>query len=186
MWREHLEELRRFLIAEEPVLTRWPELLWQQAANQPRSSHVAMLAEQVEAARTRFGGPWLRWINHPDVPDPGPLLTIPAHRGEVSSITFTSDSHRIVSTVLNGTIAIWETRNGREVARLGGVSQRPSRSLWAPRLTLLSCAGGGRIAVARENGTVTGTVTKMVQRRPGCDSDRTRSRRWLSLQPVPA
>ncbi len=155
MWREDLEDLRNFLIAEGPTLTRWPELLWQQAANQPRSSRIAVLAEELEAAGTWPRRPWLRWVNRPEVSEPGPLLTIPAHMGEVSTITFSSDGMRIVSAGLDGTVAIWEVRNGKEVARIGGVGQAYSGGTWGATISALSSAGGGRIALAREGGTIT-------------------------------
>jgi WD40 repeat protein len=113
--RRNLEELARFLKSETDILARRPRLLFQQAANQPEAS----LAARSSKARWESGQerrPWLRWVNKRQ--SASPLIQVFAgHEGAVMSCDTFPDGERMISTSKDGTLRVWDVRNGQEVAR---------------------------------------------------------------------
>ncbi len=109
--RAELHYWFHFLMAESHVLRKYPDLLWQQGANQPTESVVARRAASMQTRRPR---PWFRWINRPREPS-ACLFTLLGHTFWISSVAFTSDGRRAVSSagLAGRVIKVWNAGNGR-------------------------------------------------------------------------
>ncbi len=117
----YLEELRewgQFILAESHVLREFPELLWQQAVNQPRASVVAGAAERAIAAGSGTIRPWLRWTNRPR--NSARSLTVLGHDAEIVRLAFAPDGRRLISVDAEGLAKVWDFPSGRFLFDLGG------------------------------------------------------------------
>jgi WD40 repeat protein len=75
------------------------------------------LSALLDARRRSYPRPWLRVLNW----RPRPLIrTFAGHTSSIGSCQFCSGSERIVSSSMDGTVRIWETATGREIAVIGG------------------------------------------------------------------
>lgn len=80
-----LERLAAFLLRQGNVLQRFPELLFQQAANSAEASAPSRVAQE-RAASGRVSRPWLRLRNRAASADPC-QLTLPARPGAGCAIS---------------------------------------------------------------------------------------------------
>jgi WD40 repeat protein len=114
-----VEEFRRFVRAESHLLSRRPELLLQQAMNQPDTTAPAMVAR--ERADTGRGVPrtWLAWLNKPQTSDPA-LMTLEGHAAYVNGCDMSRDGTWIISCSSDKTLKLWDAHAGRGVRTYEG------------------------------------------------------------------
>lgn len=118
MRRTELKDLLQFIVTESHVLRMFPELLFQQAANQPDSTSAAHLARQ-RIENGLYNRPWIQWVNKIQVRDPC-LVTLTGHQSNVTACSFSPDGKRIVSASWDKTLKIWEVATGEELYTLVG------------------------------------------------------------------
>ncbi len=111
--REEMRDWLRFVRSESHILKEYPQLFFQQAANQPNASVVARAAEQrwQGGSETR---PWLEWGNKPQ--RTGCCLMILEGTG---CCAFSPDGRRIVAGG-DESIKVYEAETGRELMTLYG------------------------------------------------------------------
>jgi WD40 repeat protein len=117
--REQLQDWYRFVRSEAHLLQSAPQLLFQEAANQPARSAPA------QAALLRFdtGRERRRWVarrNKPSEASPA-LLSMIGQYGIVWTCAWSPDGRRVVSGSTDGTLVLWDAVVGvleTELARL--------------------------------------------------------------------
>ena len=140
---DHLAELRewgQFLLAESHVLREFPELLWQQAANQPRAGVVSGAAERAIAEGRWAARPWLQWTNRPA--SSARSLTVLGHDAEIVRLTVTADGRRLISVDAGGLAKVWEYPSGRFLFDLGGLPCQVGPVAVAGSAVIGGCADG--------------------------------------------
>lgn len=150
--RTAIEEFAEFARSESHVLTRWPELAFQQAANTAEADAVAAQRAPARAAVYRQltglqSRPWLRRLN----PAPAAracLVTLAGHRGSALRARVDAAGGRIVSTGIDGTLRIWSARTGDPVAVVAeAVEGRSGALALLPASKAAVAAPGGRIGL---------------------------------------
>jgi WD40 repeat protein len=151
--REGLLDWQRFLVSDGHILRRWPQLIWQQAANQPRKSPVSLRAASMREAGRWTDRPWLECITRPKQRSPL-VATLTGHAGSVHAVAASPDGCWIVSGSTDKTIRIWDARTGQELRTVAlhphevwsvAVSPDGQRIFWAgrkPVLGILDAATG--------------------------------------------
>jgi len=119
--REELKDWLRFIRGESHLLRERPELLFQQAANQP-DSNVPALGAQVRWQTGVEHRPWFQWLNKPHAADPC-AVTLIGHSAPAVASAFSSDGKLILTASLDGTVKTWSAETGEEL-----------RSIRIPRL----------------------------------------------------
>jgi len=113
MWHDFIER-------ESHVLSRYPELLLQQAVNQPANSSVAKSAEEYISTGLS-SRPYLRWRNKTEEVVLRFLVrTITGHLGQVLAIAITRDDRYLISAGGDCTIKVWDFATGQLVRTLEG------------------------------------------------------------------
>jgi hypothetical protein len=146
------------------LLREYPELLFQQASNEPAESPVS------RAVRNRLGTPeeperWLEWVNRPQASAPPDPAVLRDQARPVSSVAVTANGRSAVSGSWDRTVRVWDLADGRCVATHAAESEVAGKA-WAmiqhdaftadiePRgLTLRSATDGA--VLARFPGTFT-------------------------------
>lgn len=152
-----LEEWLQFIRGESHNLRERPQVLFQQAANQPDSTAPAQIMQR------RFEDglehrPWFRWVNKLQSVSPC-LMTLVGHTDEVLDCAFSPDGTRVVSASADGTLKLWDVQTGVELATFTGHSKAVSACAFSPNgtrvlsaswdgsLRLWDAAAGSEIAV---------------------------------------
>lgn len=130
MQHDELQEWHAFVRSEAHVLARFPELVWQQAANQPTGSAVAARVVALQAAGRWTRRPWLRLVNR-EAASEACLLDL-RFEGDPTNLAIADEGARILVVEFASWIApnaggfsIWDADTGRNMFRLpvpGGVS----------------------------------------------------------------
>jgi WD40 repeat protein len=142
--RGSLEEWQSFLLAEAHILRGHPQLLFQQAANQPDSTAFARAA----SARMDAGletRPWLQHVNKPRARSTC-VMTLAGHTGRVSACAFSADGRHIVSASDDRTLRLWDAQTGADLAILAGHTKKVLACAFSP--------DGRRIVSASDDGTL--------------------------------
>ncbi len=111
----------RFFTAQLHVFSHHPELVWQQAANQPPGSPVFLATRG--HPQDNAGRPWLRRVNRADAVGSDPLRLV-AHSREVITCVFGSEN-ALLTGGGDGTLRVWDTCSGRQLHTLEPPDQRP-------------------------------------------------------------
>ena len=101
------------------MLQEQPDLMFQQAANQPSNSIVSTQAEK-RWTRGKESRPWLQWLNKPKSRD-ACVMTLMGHSNVETCCAYSPDGRRVVSGSF-GSLVIWESETGLELATLTGHS----------------------------------------------------------------
>ncbi|SET39227.1 WD40 repeat domain-containing protein [Geodermatophilus poikilotrophus] len=109
------QALLRFLRSESDLLSIYPELLWQQAANRPSGSVVERLAG-------RPHGPWLQWLNKPRAENARALVIRPPQDGG-ERLPWIRDcawlgSDRVMAVSDRGRTTVWDVVTGQLAGEL--------------------------------------------------------------------
>ena len=111
MRRRAFFEWMEFLLGQIHVLRVHPELLPQQAANQPRHTAPAQAAAQWREGRGK-GRLWFRLLN-PARESSACVSVLSGHVDGVSGCGFLPGGDQLVSTSLDGTVKVWDLMTGR-------------------------------------------------------------------------
>ena len=114
--REAFYDWSRFIQADSHILRECPELLFQQAINQPANTEVARNAAAQRERYRQANRSFLRWVNRPESRDPC-LMTLSGHTAPVFGISISPDGRRIVSADHSELVIGWDFENGRELFR---------------------------------------------------------------------
>lgn len=151
---EQLQDWYRFVRSEAHLLRSAPQLLFQEAANQPARSAPAQAALlRVDSGRERR-----RWVARrikPSQASPA-LLSMVGQYGLVHTCAWSPDGRKVVSGSTEGTLVLWDAVAGvleTELARLTDATftrcsfspdGRRVAAVWRPRG---SAAGSGRLGL---------------------------------------
>ena len=108
--RADLQDWLRFVNCEAHILKADPDLIWQQAANQPKQSAVSRRVHTLQNAGRWTDRPLLYWVNRPDRHSPQ-LMSLEV---AVSSALAISSDGRCIVSAGGGDIQVWDSLTGRE------------------------------------------------------------------------
>jgi WD40 repeat protein len=127
--RDELRQWLRFIRGQSHVLRNYPHLVFQEAANQPRTAAPA-LASEARGVRNE-NRPWIRWHNKPEALDPC-ILILEEHRGRVRACGFSPDASQILSASDDCTLRVWDAESGTRLAVLTGHTKAVTHCAWFP------------------------------------------------------
>jgi WD40 repeat protein len=144
--RETLQEWLRFTAAQAHVLRLYPQLFFQQAANQADGSVPAFAAQEQwhRGAETR---PWLEWRNKPQQHNPC-RMTLTGHKGWAMACAYSPDGKTIVTGSSDHTLKLWDSETGAELLTLFGHQHNVNCCAYSPcGRYIVSASNDGTIKV---------------------------------------
>ncbi|MBU0491884.1 MAG: WD40 repeat domain-containing protein [Chloroflexi bacterium] len=155
--RTILKSFSRALAREAHVLTRQPDLLWQQLYNR-----LQWEGEEVEARlapeRERRTAPWLRLRLAPRESS-ALLRTLAGHTGSITACAVSPDGAIIVSASRDGTLKIWDAQAGRGRFTLAGHAGSIRGLAVSPGGSFIVSAGGDGLLKVWDARTGTARLT---------------------------
>lgn len=142
--RKKVKEFAQFVRSESHILSFYPELTFQQAANQADRTAPAKAANYLIETGLRMQ-PWLRWISKPQNTSTC-VMTLVGHATLVYSSAYSPDGSHIVSASSDETLKIWDAQTGKEVTTLTGHLGGVNSCSYSP--------DGSRIVSASDDATV--------------------------------
>ena len=115
-----------FVLGDLHILLKHPDLIIQQALNQPDDSPVAINAETLDNK-----GSWIKLINKPQKKS-SCLLTLNKHTDSVNACSFSPDGKMIVSASSDKTLRIWDAETGEEIKVLRGHNDSVNACSFSP------------------------------------------------------
>ncbi|KYQ91006.1 WD40 repeat-containing protein [Tieghemostelium lacteum] len=115
---EKLKDFYRFVSGNTHILSRSPELTFQQAFNQPNSSQVHLVAQKSMSSHRES---WVEWLNKPEMRD-SCKQTITGLAHGATCVAYSLDSKFIASAGKDSIIRIYKASNGAEIQTLVGHS----------------------------------------------------------------
>lgn len=128
--RQGLAEWFRFILSEGHVLSRHPQLLFQQAANRPSASPTAAAAAD-RWSRGIESRSWIQWVNKPRT-ESLCLMTLAGHRGGVAACAYSPDGRHILSGSEDGTLRIWDASTAAELMTIESSSKGITCCVYSP------------------------------------------------------
>jgi WD40 repeat protein len=141
-----IEEFARFVRSQSRALATRSDLIFQQAANEPENSRPARAAS-LKWSRGEVDQPWLRLINK-DAEGSAHLMKLVGHMSAIDACVFSPDGNRILTASRDGTIKLWDSATGENLATMGRLqySDHPVAAAFAPDGTrIISAHSDGRV-----------------------------------------
>lgn len=141
-----IEEFARFVRSQSRALATRSGLVFQQAANEPENSSPARAAA-LRWHRGEVEQPWLRLLNKA-AEGSGYLMRLVGHTGAINDYAFSPDGNRILSAARDGTLKLWDSATGEELATMGQrqYSDYPVAAAFAPDGTrIISADSDGKV-----------------------------------------
>ena len=139
-----LTEFSGFVRREAHVLSAYPWLTFQQAANQPDRSGMAIAARKRWETGAELRS-WMQRVNKPQHADLC-MITLKGHSSGVLACAYSPDGNRIVSASGDQTLRVWDAETGAEIATLKGHSDQVEACAYSP--------DGNRIVSGSKDGTM--------------------------------
>ncbi len=136
--RNELQTWLRFVRAQTHVVRTQPHLLFQQAANSAEGSPTA----QAASLRLQSGlenRPWFRQVSKPRVSSC--LMTLAGHNQPVTTCAYSANGFYGLSASYDGTLKLWDTETGAELATLAGHTGAVYACGFSPDSRLVVSAG---------------------------------------------
>jgi len=137
-----LRGMFRFLGRNSHILSRFPDLLYQQAANEREDPAPQLLAHSVDSPR-----PWLRLVNAVDSQQER-IITVRSLDPKPAVLCWAPDSMRFVASETANTLALYQLESGERGIRFVGHKHGVSSCRWSPtRDRLLTTSLDGELRI---------------------------------------
>jgi len=123
-------EFTDFVRNQSNIVREYPQLTFQQAANQPDKLAPAKIAHRLWKSGIEKRS-WIRWINKPQYKNPC-IATLSGHSAWVHACSYSPDGHRIVSASSDKTLKVWDTESSEAIATLSGHAWDVSACSYSP------------------------------------------------------
>jgi WD40 repeat protein len=118
--RGRIEKFKNFIQSQSHVLHKFPQLVFQQAINQPDTSDPCLVAKgNLESGKIRY--PWFELKNKPQGSS-SVIFTRPTESDYVSSCAISPDGKLIISQIQNNILSVWNSETGTSLMEISGHS----------------------------------------------------------------
>jgi WD40 repeat protein len=143
-----IKQFADFVRNQAHVFARWPELVFQQAANTISSDvRTGQNAPYQAAAYRQLTGvesrPWIRRLN--PAPTTGAcLMTLAGHEGSVYAVGVSANGKYAISTGTDRTLRFWDLRTGNAMEIVRDLAKDMVRLVILPHTTLVAVTASNR------------------------------------------